>query len=134
MKEQDVKSISEFLKDFQAETDRGAALVGAAMVESRLERILRMLFQKSRSAKDLLEGANAPLGTFNSKTIICHALGLITDKERDEINSIRKIRNKFAHTLEKINFSTQPISDYCLNLKADTPSDLKSEKNIENCL
>jgi len=44
------------LNDFQSETDRGAALVGAAMVGSRLERILRFHLLENASSDDLLEG------------------------------------------------------------------------------
>ncbi len=128
MREKDLKIVSQFLKDFQAETDRGAALVGAAMIESRLERILKSHFIDSCSFDDLFVSPNSPISTFSSKTKICHALGLITEKEKREINYIRKIRNEFAHSLENIKYSSKPISSYCLNLQADTPGDLKGKK------
>ena len=36
MREEDIKYFSEFLAEFQKETDRGAALVGAALIDTRL--------------------------------------------------------------------------------------------------
>lgn len=128
MKTEDLEKVSVFLEDFQSETDRGAALVGAAMVESRLERILDKHLIQNRSSIDLLKGFSAPIATLSAKTNLCHALGLITDKECSEIIIIRKIRNTFAHTFEKIDFSNQTISDLCKNLNASQPGHLKKEK------
>lgn len=36
MRDEDIKNFSAFLKEFQAETDRGAALVGAALIRATL--------------------------------------------------------------------------------------------------
>jgi hypothetical protein len=129
MKDEDVKILSEFLQYFQKETDRGAALVGAAMIESRLERLLDLTLINNSSKKDVFEGPNSVLGNFSSKIKMSHLLGYITDKEAREINLIRKIRNEFAHNLEEIKFNTQPVSDYCMQLEADTPGDFKKDKN-----
>ncbi len=129
MKEEDLKLFSHFLSYFQSETDRGAALVGAAMIDSKLERILDICLLDNKAKKDLLCGSNAPIGTFSAKINLCFALGFITPKEYEEINLIRKIRNEFAHKLEELSFSSQPICDFCLQLKADPPVDFKKEKN-----
>lgn len=66
MREEDRKYFSEFLKEFQDETDRGAALVGGALIDSRLKRILDSHFLDNKTSKQLLEGANAPLGSLSS--------------------------------------------------------------------
>lgn len=129
MKEEELKVFSSFLSYFQSETDRGAALVGAAMIDSKLERILDTCLLNNKAKKDLLCGSNAPIGTLSAKINLCSALGFITTKEYEEINLIRKIRNEFAHKLEELNFSMQPICDFCLQLKADSPVDFKKEKD-----
>jgi mannitol operon repressor len=41
MREEDIKDFTNFLKEFQEETDRGAALVGAAIIDHRLIDTLR---------------------------------------------------------------------------------------------
>ena len=129
MNKEDIKEFSKFLTYFQKETDRGAALVGAAMLDARLERILLMCLLNNNARKELLFGTTAPLGTFSAKANLCSALGFITEKESEEIKFIRKIRNEFAHKLDDLSFSDYPICNYCLELKADMPIDFKAEKN-----
>ena len=128
MKEEDIKQLSVFLEHFQKETDRGTALVGAAMLESRLERLLDMTLIENLSKKDIFDGPNSSLGNFSSKIKISHVLGFITDKEARKINIIKKIRNEFAHNLEEIKFGSKSVNDLCLQLEASTPGDLKKEK------
>lgn len=133
MTEEDVKMFSNFLNYFQKESDRGTALIGAAMVESRLNRILEYCLVQDTKVKDsLLNGGNAPLGTFSAKNKICYSFGFITKKEYDEINQIRQIRNKFAHELMEMTFSDSPVKDFCLNLNAETPDDYKKEKKYRD--
>jgi exonuclease I len=128
MVDADIKEISKFLNYFQKETDRGAALIGASMIDSRLERILDLYLLNNSSKNDLFEGPNSVLGTFSAKIKMCHLLGFITDKENNEITIIRKIRNEFAHKLEDLSFDDQRIHDLCMNLQASTPGDLKKGK------
>lgn len=65
---------------------------------------------------------NAPLGTLSARTKICFCLGLITELEFHEINTIRRIRNEFAHGVHGVSFATQMIKDLSNNLKANTPN------------
>ncbi len=51
MREEDLKYFSEFLKEFQEETDRGAALVGAALIDDRLGRLLKAHFVECKDAE-----------------------------------------------------------------------------------
>lgn len=131
-KEEHLDSLSRFLEYFQGETDRGAALIGAAMIESKLENLLKSTLVDNFSKSELFNGHNSPIGTFSSKIKLSHALGLISDKEAREANLIRKIRNVFAHDLEEVTFSSQPVCNYCLELQASTPGDLKNEKQYRS--
>lgn len=121
MRKNDIQYFSMFLDEFQKETDRGAALVGAAMIEDRLERILLSHLLDNNVREELFNGINAPLGNFSSKVKIAYCLGLITDLEYNECEYIRKIRNEFAHSLHGLKFDDQKIKDLCFNLKANTP-------------
>lgn len=121
MREEDTKYFSEFLKEFQGETDRGAALVGGALIDSRLKRILTSHFIDHKISKQLLEGAIAPLGSLNSRLKLCYSLGLITELEYKECNYIRKIRNEFAHQEHGLKFTDSPVREFTSNLKANTP-------------
>jgi mannitol operon repressor len=71
MDEMSLKYFSGFLAEFQKESDRGAALVGAALPDTRLERLLLSHMVPGKVANDLLLGGNAPLGTFSSRISAC---------------------------------------------------------------
>lgn len=126
---EDVKYFSEFLREFQDETDRGAALVGASLIETRLERLLCSHLAERKIADDLVTSGNAPLGTLSARAKICFCLGLITELEFQEVNIIRRVRNEFAHGVHGISFSTQMIDDLCNNLKASTPDGARFNGN-----
>jgi len=121
MREEDIKYFSEFLKEFQGETDRGAALVGAALIDDRLERLLKSHFISCKQANELLCSSTAPLGSFSARTKVAYCLGLITELEHNECNLIRRIRNEFAHKVHGLTFKDNKVFDLCNNLQANTP-------------
>ena len=121
MREEDVKYFSDFLKEFQSETDRGAALVGASLIDDRLESLLRSHLLDCKESSELLEGSNAPLGTFSARIKAAYCLGLITELEFKECEIIRRVRNEFGHKLHGLTFKDQKVHDLCNNLKANTP-------------
>ncbi len=121
MKEEDLEYFSSFLKEFQEETDRGAALVGAALIDERLERLLRSHLIECKQSNEILNGSNAPVGTFSARTKLAYSLGLITQLEFNEIEVIRRVRNEFAHKVHGMSFKDQKVNDLCQNLKANTP-------------
>lgn len=108
--------IQPFLDEFNKETDRGAVLVCASVLDETLKELLMTFFPDTPSSKSLLSGGNAPIGTFSSRIDLCHALGLIQDDEHKELTLIRKIRNEFAHKWEDISFESQKIRDLSANL------------------
>ena len=75
---------------------------------------------------NLIDGANAPLGTFSSRISLCHVLGLVTDIEHHDLNILRRVRNDFAHDIHT-SFETQSVIDRCATLKLKA-HDYDSEK------
>lgn len=116
MDDGDIEYMSAFLKEFEAETDRGAVLVGAALLDSRLERLLLSHMLLGKVAEDLVKGGNAPLGTFSARINATYAFGLITTAERKDLNLIRAIRNEFAHSEHGLTFADQKIVGLCSSL------------------
>lgn len=91
--------------------DRTAAIVGASLVESVVERLLISSF--SSSASDLnqrLFENRGPLSDFNSKIVVAQAFGVIGDRVADDIQRIRRIRNCFAHARLPVNFEEPAIA------------------------
>ena len=67
-------------------------------------------------AVELLEGGNAPLGTFSARINACYFLGLISDDEHHDLNQMRRIRNAFAHDFHT-SFETESVVDRCRTLR-----------------
>ncbi len=125
MRKEDINYLSDFLKEFQGETDRGAALVGAALIDDRLGRLISSHLIDCKASKELLNGLNAPLATLSSRIKITYSLGLITEVEYFECDTIRKIRNEFAHKVHGLTFQDKKVKALCKNLKANTPDNEK---------
>lgn len=125
MRKEDLEYLSDFLKEFQAETDRGAALVGAALIDERLKRLLRSHFLDVKEADGLL-GKNAPLGSLDTCIKAAYCLGLITESEFNECDIIRRVRNEFAHEVHGLDFSNDKVRDLCGNLRANMPGGVRA--------
>jgi mannitol operon repressor len=123
MREEDVKDFQAFLQEFQSETDRGAALVGAALIDLRLTETLRAFMVSNNAADELLEGPTAPLSSFSSRIAASFALGLIDAHEKHECHTIRKVRNEFAHRAHGTTFKDSAITKLCDDLKSNLPGD-----------
>ncbi|MGO4704483.1 transcriptional regulator [Microvirga sp. 2MCAF38] len=109
-----------FLKELNKETERGAALAAAAMIDDLLGKALQAFLIENKGAQALLSGFNAPLGTFSSKIAAAYALGVISEREYRECELIRKIRNEFAHKVQ-ISFESQALADMCRALSFSAP-------------
>ena len=84
--EPEVKELAEFTREFNSETDRGAALTAATYLDERLNEILNEYLADVDATKELLSGFNAPLSTFSARTKACYSLGLIQENEYSELN------------------------------------------------
>ncbi|HYV90832.1 MAG TPA: hypothetical protein VE978_03580 [Chitinophagales bacterium] len=120
---------SKFLNGFQKETDRGAAILAASMLDQKLKTILADFLIECKPSRQLLEGYNAPIGSFSSRQNLAYSLGLISDYEFKDCEIVRKIRNDFAHKFQlEFSFNESRVSSLCYNLNAPTPGDKKEFK------
>jgi mannitol operon repressor len=117
----DLQDLAAFLREFQGESDRGAALVGAAVTDERLVETRRAFMVSNKAASSLLDGGTAPLGTFSSRIDAAFALALIDAHEHRECHIIRKIRNEFAHSRHGVSFADRKISDLCRTFQTKMP-------------
>lgn len=108
--------LNAFSGPFRSESDRACAILGAALLDARLESLYNRRFQFS---KDELLSGNGPLSTFSARIRLAHALAWISDDVQYDLNIIRSVRNDFAHNFDhELSFSTQSIADKCRNLRA----------------
>lgn len=105
-----LKEFLAFLPELQKESDRGVILISCSFIDELLRRTLTGYFIENTSVQTLLDGFNAPLGTFASRIAACHALGLISDREYEECEMFRRVRNRFAHEIH-VSFEDQSLSD-----------------------
>jgi DNA-binding MltR family transcriptional regulator len=106
------------IEEIEKQTDRGAAIIGAALVDDVLARaILGKFISLSSTKKKALFGGSGPLGTYQAKIDLAYALGLLTDAMATDFKLIGSVRNKFAHRPTAIGFSDKDIADLCSNLK-----------------
>jgi DNA-binding MltR family transcriptional regulator len=111
-----VQRISE---ELHKESDRAAIVLGAAWLDEGLAALLRAVLlpaMEKKEESDELLGLNGPLGDFASRIKLCHRLGLINDDFRKAIDIIRKMRNKFAHSVETPDLSASPFREWIKEL------------------
>jgi hypothetical protein len=111
------KLAQEFSKTFDLmsnESDRGSAIVGAAILEDALAVALsKYLIPAPTSQDDLLNG---PAASFSMKIELAYRVGLIRSSVRKFLQRVRKVRNEFAHSPSEMTFEVQSMSDKVKNL------------------
>jgi hypothetical protein len=104
-----------FLDELLGPSDRACAIVGAAYVERFLICLIQAkmrAFTKKESDALFFE-ERAILKTFAARTEIAYALESISKEQKTILNSIRRVRNVFAHAVRPITFEHELIADVC---------------------
>jgi mannitol operon repressor len=116
-----------FVAELSRESVRGKVLIATGFIEHQLRNVLAAFLVEGTDAARLLDGPNAPLGSFSARICACHALGLITDDENHDLELIRKIRNEFAHKTQ-VSFDLPNVRDRCTALRLRAPDYESPEK------
>src|SRR6185312_2745135 len=94
------------------------AILGVAMVEYDLERLLRPRFRRSDDATWLrLTSENGPANSFSQKINLAFAFGIIDEKRRKALIAIKNVRNVFAHSKKLIEFNDPLIVEELSEVK-----------------
>src|SRR5947208_1359141 len=101
-----------FLPELNKESARGCVLISCSYLDDLMRETLLAFFVEGETGKRLVEGFNAPLGTFSTRSSAAFALGLISERELKELTILRRIRNRFAHHVHA-SFEMQEIRDLC---------------------
>src|SRR3972149_10029666 len=109
MKKED-KDLNRFYNNLKNESDRGVVLISAELIHNCLTDLFeKYLILNSDLRKAILENSLAPLHTFSNKIKMAYSLGLIDKEHYDNLEYIRKIRNKFAHRIFDASFDDAEI-------------------------
>lgn len=96
-----------------AQTQRASGVLASTILDELLERCLLRFFHEGRKAKDLLFDGHRPLRTFGSKLHAAYLLGIINSDARADLETIRRIRNDFAHKFEAQTFQSGELKVLC---------------------
>ena len=80
------------------EPGRGAVLVGVARVDATLERLLQSVLLPSPGSPDTFFQPDRPLGSFGACINLAACLGLIDPLVEQALQTLRRVRNAFAHS------------------------------------
>jgi mannitol operon repressor len=111
---------SRFLPELNKESDRGRVLISCSYLDEIMHQILLAFLIDRKSSRCLVDGFNAPLGTLSTRTAAAYALGLLSEREFTECETLRRIRNRFAHNVHA-SFEMQEVRDLCKNLTMAAP-------------
>lgn len=122
-KEQGKSSLDLMLKlseEFKIESDRAAVVLSGAYLDYLIGELIaaNMKVQNSEVESLLYQTGRGPLGTFSARIDTAYCMGLITQEERSDLDTIRRIRNDFAHKITGLTFDDQSVADRCRNFKA----------------
>ena len=109
------------VRDIIAEMDndgpRGAAVLGGVLVEETLRLLLlSQMVKLSRNEADSLFSPMGPLSSFSAKIAVGYAFRCYGPLTRDDLNTVRDVRNAFAHARRLINFDTKEVTQHCARL------------------
>lgn len=106
-----VDEINSLFESLHEHDDRGLVLSIAAFAEDTLGLLLLSYLREPRTATELVEGFNAPFGTFSARIKGALVLGLIRKDQYRSLELIRRIRNKFAHNWTGVSLDRDDIAD-----------------------
>ena len=100
---------TQIVKQFISESDRAAAILAGSHVEQSLKEFIRLfIIEKPEIVADkLLESRNS-VSSFGAQIEFARACDWITEDIKKDLNTIRKIRNEFAHNPDLNDFSQIP--------------------------
>ena len=106
-------------KELMEQTDRGAAVLGGSFLEWRVKQAIRVRLRVWDANAEMIFGTDEKPGElgFAYQCRMAYCLGLIGPKGLKDLETIAKVRNRFAHHLSVTSFEDRRISDYCKALR-----------------
>ncbi len=113
---------SDYYELISEESDRGAVIVAASILDEKLGEILKVfLLPPSTKKDDLLDGAYAPLGSFSAKIELSFRLGIIRQPIRQQLMLFKSIRNDVAHRLSVASLQDEKCRSRLAEILKTTP-------------
>ena len=97
------------------------ALIAGAFMEKALASLLHKFFIKSETAEKMLDENTGRLGQLSSRLEMAYCLGLISKTMLQNVTTIGRVRNTFAHSHKPIDFDDPQVVSLCNDLKQLKP-------------
>ncbi|TQO56168.1 hypothetical protein [Paraclostridium bifermentans] len=124
------ENLAAIYKEIEESNDRAVGILCGSILDEQLKQMLKSFLVKDNKIEKEFLGGQGAISTFESRITACYYMGLIDEIERKNLEVIRKIRNKLAHSFGPIDFNTQSIKDLCNNLKIPIEKYLPSASEI----
>ena len=127
------EKLDQVMRDIFSRSDATSVIICSSVIDLILKELIekRLVNDSKGRTEELFDDSNGPFNTFSNKIKYCYYSGIISKEIRDELNIIRKIRNKFAHSILSLTFSDedtkQLINSMSLFRNTNPPEDLIKE-------
>src|SRR5437867_12802997 len=108
--------LAEFVSQLAAEGERSAVVLTAAKLDVQLEELLKKIIGPHPGGTDNLFHPDRPLGSFSAKIALSYRLGLFDRDCERALQLIRKMRNDFAHSIDRASLAESQYRSRLLEL------------------
>jgi len=123
-----VKSSDIVRKFHEIESDRAAAILAACHIEQCLKEFIQLyMVEEPEKAADILLNTRNSVGAFSTQILFARACDWITEDIKKDLDTIRLIRNKFAHNPDQHDFSEIPDEQRFHDFSQIYHSDLRAQ-------
>ena len=99
-----------FMKELDGDSDRAVAIICAALIDEKLtDCLVKYMHAKKKITDDLFSPSGA-LGNFAVRADVGFLIGMYGEVAHQDLRTIAKIRNAFAHQTKVNSFSMSPVS------------------------
>jgi DNA-binding MltR family transcriptional regulator len=106
----------QFDLSIKAESTRAKVVLSVCYLDELLHQLVAMVLKPVGSDDPLLDGSQAPLGSFSAKIELVYRMGIISEDTHSSLHLVRKIRNRFAHSLASCDFGDAQIRSWNADL------------------
>lgn len=126
------EQLARYAELLEQETDRGLAVMAAALVENALEVAIRSRIADpgERISSAWFSGTNAPFGTFGAKIQLGRALAIYGANMQGRLATIKDVRNAFAHSSIPLDFTHPAVRDACKGLAPKEPEEIGKSQRV----
>jgi hypothetical protein len=126
---EDIHAIAEGAKGLVLDAEASTAIRLTSFLEGYIRIALCLkLPNMDRHMEGILFEGYGPLSSLRSKIDIALALDILTDALHRDAQTIRKIRNKFAHSSKTLSLGSDTVIQLCRNLSTFDPKEQRLSK------